>query len=145
MNCDGEPMTGNFFVKIVFSMLLTFFSSLVYPAELKSYSEIEYALTHGENVSIVSDFDKCTEKMHVHKVIGGLLITSYLIINHDTIKFSDWHPMITPDKKINYEYIKYDVKNDGTVIIKSFSINPRIVNKYTCHISNGASFYVPDI
>ncbi|MCM2291858.1 VirK family protein [Allorhizobium sp. BGMRC 0089] len=120
---------------------------------LPTSEALSTALMAGETVNVVVDLGKCrteTDPPRPGAMKGGLRISSFLERPDHSISFSDDHLTITSkDKKPIYQFVRYTVKPDNTVIysMKILSVpeykSEGGVFAYRCKLGDGVRFFTP--
>ncbi len=138
--------------------LLTFslLTALVLPAnasparQLAALADIENALNNGATVSVAVDLSRCApggDTKTRGATSGGLKIGPYRIMPDGTLSFSDSHESVSPDGQPLWQFIRYQVKADQTILFTSdlFSLPsytrlaPQVA--YGCAIDQSVKFF----
>ncbi|MCF5470375.1 VirK family protein [Pseudomonas syringae] len=117
---------------------------------LVSYPAITQALNTGESVAVVLDLGQCkssVEGAEPSKTKGGKRIETYRITADGTLAFSDTHFTLDRDNKPIEQFIRYQVRSNGTADFSMTTLSVpgyQPVGKavsYTCAIGKGMSFF----
>ncbi|WP_024903508.1 VirK family protein [Robbsia andropogonis] len=85
---------------------------------LSSLAEIEQALDQGASVAVSLDLSRCQPDgatTRAGKAKGGLTINGYLVMD-GVLSFSDSHPTVGKNREPLWQFLRYQVKPDKTVI-----------------------------
>lgn len=115
---------------------------------LSTYTQLENALNAGKSVHVALDFSRCTvagSQQAGPSLKGGMQIGSFLIPDGKFIAFSDVHQTLDSQNHPVTEYIRYEVRPDGQVSIRSAILQTSadtasLRGTYICTIGHGANF-----
>lgn len=118
---------------------------------LPTYSAITQALNTGKSVAVVIDLGQCKSSIagaEPSKTKGGKRIDAYRIPPDGTLAFSDTHFSLDRDNKPIEQFIRYQVRSNGTATFSMTTLNVPGYQQvgtpvsYECAISKGLSFFV---
>lgn len=118
--------------------------------QLTALADIESALNNGGTVSVAVNLSRCApagDTKTGSSTSGGLKIGAYRIVSDGTLSFSDSHESVGTDGKPLWQFIRYQVKADQTILFTSdlFSLPaytrlmPQVA--YSCAVNQGVKFF----
>jgi VirK protein len=89
-------------------------------AEAASYADVLGALQGGKTVTVLTDLSHCANPetdTAGPALQGGLRIQAFLVIPEKGLVFADVHQTLDPSDRPVTEYIRYNLKPDGQMML----------------------------
>ncbi|TAT73454.1 hypothetical protein ELI54_34280 [Rhizobium ruizarguesonis] len=117
------------------------------PTRVPEFDEIVGALSQAKQVTVIIDFSRCIGSLDSAppRILAGLKIQSFMVVDGDQIAFSDAHATLDKDGKPFTDYVRYHVNREGIVEIRHSMVHTRgpaikPAETYRCSIGNAAHF-----
>ncbi|ARP90193.1 hypothetical protein CAL14_07730 [Bordetella genomosp. 9] len=113
-----------------------------------SYDKLVSALTGGRLLATVLDLSQCDRGTSIKPpphILGGMMISRFLIPDGKYVAFADVHATLDTESRPIVEYIRYRAMRDGSVIVR-FDSRPEgsdevtMRGEYRCGIDKGIRF-----
>jgi VirK protein len=139
-------------IPLIFSLLiaLVFPANASSPRQLAALADVENALNNGATVTVAVDLSRCApggDTKTRGATSGGLKIGPYRILPDGTLSFSNSHESVGADGQPLWQFIRYQVKVDQTVLFTSdlftlpsyTRLAPQVA--YGCAINQSIKFF----
>jgi hypothetical protein len=141
-------------MKKALCLITLLLSANSYAEQLHNYEQIKSATAEGKNIRIFVDYSKCTTSsgQKVMPSYSGAYTPNEVTINNDAgyiaaslLHFTMNNPQF-PSKPV-YEFIRYSISNDNSVVLTETVLNPvdysPLTNKFTlnCKIDESTRIF----
>lgn len=135
-------------LKILLPLLSTVICSSVFASELTSYDKVKDSLLSGENLRIVTDFNKCTNVKSCD-LCSNVLIKSISVTTPTSANIDEKNTIVMQYQDDNMPEFKFDpvkylytISANDTVNINVNDVNNKYVyTQYNCKVGEGIKFY----
>ncbi|WP_404400432.1 VirK family protein [Pelagibacterium halotolerans] len=115
--------------------------------EHDAYRRVLEALKAGQDVTAVTDFNRCAIAEGGNSgpsILGGFHIAAFLVPGGQYIAFSNVHETLSPQARPTTEYLRYKVTPDGNALVTMDVMVGGAehvrTETYECKLGDGLSF-----
>lgn len=128
---------------VLLALLLFCFASKA--NELPNFKEIQHAITEGKKITFLINLGKCSSEKPLGDITISTTPNAFMMIGNERITTSKRHFTLDNPRAPNiplFQYAKYTINSDGTVVIKltlmkAFHYTKLNQSQIQCSLSEG--------